>query len=172
MEQPAHAIHKPGRKRGDIEFIAPYALADCVSRIRSTNRRVTREENGGIDSICEPVTPDSYRFTLTRTLRSTKPNRTQTYAMVEADGYLKSVDNGLETLVVARFHITWTYRLIGFVFVALAIAGVIISLKDTSGFIFIVVGILFFIFYYYQAASDKRALRKAIYHVLSDEFIG
>src|SRR5690349_21006704 len=112
MEQPAQVSHKHSQKHGDIEFVAPYALADCVSRIRSTKRRVTREENGGIDSICEPVGSDAYRFTLTRIWRSQEPNRPQTGSMVEMDGYLKGVDDGLKTLVVAKFHVSWIYSLV------------------------------------------------------------
>src|ERR1041385_2173078 len=99
------ADEQPKKKEqtAPIEFVAPYALPDCLYRIRDTKALQDSFMSPGFDPSYEKVEAGVYRFKIKRTWYDTRSRRYS--AMVELDGYLKGIDE-TSTVVIAKTRIS------------------------------------------------------------------
>lgn len=93
---------KPKNAPAQIEIAAPYALAECLFRLRDTKHLQTGFISPGIDPSFEKVNDITYQVRIRRTWYDYRYRRH--YAYVELRGYLRALDNGT-TVVIGNIRI-------------------------------------------------------------------
>ena len=89
--------------RAQIEFPAPYSLAECLYRLRDTKHLQAGYLSPGIDPTFEKVDAITYRFKIRRTWYDYRW-RWHT-SNIEVHGYLRALDNGT-TMVIGKVRLS------------------------------------------------------------------
>jgi hypothetical protein len=109
---------KRGEGRAQIEFAAPYSLADCLYRLRDTKYLDTGFMSPGIDPSFEKEDAITYQFCIRRTWYDYRYRQHGSY--VEIRGYLRALDEGT-TIVIGKIHTSpLAYVLAGVIFLMAA----------------------------------------------------
>jgi len=166
MEQPKRK-EKP--KRGEefpqIEFAAPYSLAECLFRLRDTRHLQPGFISPGIDPTFEKTDAITYQFRIRRTWYDYRYRRHNSY--VEVRGYLRALDNGT-TIVIARIRISpLAMVLMGLLIVLLAVVWFVPDARGTDWFLvlpFVAIVVVF--------AATLYADRRTLIHLLHTALAG
>src|ERR1043165_9737839 len=130
MDKPTHLTDEQPKKKektAQVEFVAPYALPDCVLRIRDTKHLDTGFMSPGIDPSYEKLEPGVYKFKIKRTWYDYRSRRHS--AMVELDGYLKGID-ATSTVVIGETRISRTAILVRVILTGLLVLEGIVAPKQ------------------------------------------
>ena len=157
---------KPKDAPAQIEFAAPYSLAECLFHLRDTKHLQTGFISPGIDPSFEKVDDITYQIRIRRTWYDYRYRRH--YAYVELRGYLRALDNGA-TMVIGNIRIApVAYLLMGLLLVLIVAVIVLPGPRGINLFttvLFLAVPGVFGAMLY----LDRRTLLHLLRHTLGGE---
>lgn len=152
--------------RAQIEFAAPYSLAECLFRLRDTKNLQTGFISAGIDPSFEKIDNITYQIRIRRTWYDYRYRRHNSY--VEIRGYLRALDNDT-TMVIGKIRISpLVVVIVGAL--SLLMASVIVMPSPRSADLFLVFLVLaipgvFGAMVYF----DRRTLIHLLHHTLGGD---
>src|SRR5687768_2076975 len=114
---------KEQEARAQIEFAAPYSLAECLFRLRDTKNLQTGFISPGIDPSFEKIDNITYQIRIRRTWYDYRYRNH--YAYVEMRGYLRALDDDT-TMVIGKIRISPMAILITVVLSVLMVSVIVI----------------------------------------------
>jgi hypothetical protein len=164
--KPKEKVKNGEDARAQIEFAAPYSLAECLFRLRDTKNLQTGFISPGIDPSFEKIDNLTYQIRIRRTWYDYRYRKH--YSYVEVRGYLRALDNDT-TMVIGKIRISpMAFLIVGVLSVLMASVIVIPSPRSADlflVFLFLTVPGVFGAMLYF----DRRTLIHLLHHTLGGD---